>query len=134
MRPSASDSVFTRIDITIKTKNRIYQADDLRTKLFQFSYRAEGTRGATGTCPPPKYFEQLVALPLQYLQQMSGLTICVPPQYLTPSYDPAYHHFPEKKINECFSKSYEMIFLGKSIYSLSKSQLHWSNRNYSFEI
>ena len=38
---------------------------------------------------PPHYFEQLVAVPLQYFQQILEQTVWVPPQYLTPSDVPA---------------------------------------------
>ena len=38
---------------------------------------------------PPQYLELPVVVPLQYFQQMLGLTIWVPPQYLTPSYGSA---------------------------------------------
>ena len=34
----------------------------------------------------PQYFKQLVVVPLQYFQQILGLTKGVPPQYLTPTH------------------------------------------------
>ena len=43
--------------------------------------------------PRPQYLEQPVFLPLQYFQQIWGLTKWVPPQYLAPSKGPGYQLF-----------------------------------------
>ena len=45
-------------------------------------YRNRGAQGKV----PPQYFKQLVVVPLQYFQQILGLTKGVPPQYLTPTH------------------------------------------------
>ena len=52
-------------------------------------YRAVQTGGGTRTCAPIQYFGQLVALPLQNLQQILSLTKRVSHQNFIPSYGPA---------------------------------------------
>ena len=55
--------------------------------------RAVGTGGAQGHVPP-QYLEQPVVVPLQYFQQILGLTKWVPPQYLAPSHGPVSKRKP----------------------------------------
>ena len=69
-------------------------------KLYMHHYcRAVGTGGAQGHVPP-QYLEQPVVVPLQYCQQIWGITKWVPPQYLAPSYGPdsLRLRFHQKKI------------------------------------
>ena len=58
-----------------------------RLFIYNNPFRAVGTGGAQGHVPP-QYLEQPVVVPLQYFQQIWGLTNWVPPQYLAPSYSP----------------------------------------------
>ena len=59
-------------------------------RVVLYTYQGRRNRGAQGHVPPSIWSN--VVGPLQYFQKILGLTKWVPPQYLTPSYGPAYIH------------------------------------------
>ena len=80
------------------------------------SCRAVGTGGAQGHVPP-QYLEQPVVVPLQYFQQIWGLTKWVPPQYLAPSYGPDTARRVEAELHICGATASMYLLSGYSLDS-----------------